>query len=108
LLFLNPKELIWKTCFAHKHCNNGGHQFLHRTNFPSYWWYQVLFYTFLGIKKCKSCREPSSQFCKIANANDCHGICVQMHELFWVLNCHGIDVQRYKLFWDLKIAIPPP
>jgi hypothetical protein len=66
----------------------------------------MLFYTFLGIEKGKSCRKPLSQFCKIADDNDCHGICVQMYKLFWVINCHGICVQRYELFWDLKIAIP--
>jgi hypothetical protein len=63
-------------------------------NFPSYWWYQVLFYTFLGIENGKSCREPSSQFCKIA------GVCVRMYELFWVINRCGVCVQRYELFWD--------
>jgi hypothetical protein len=61
---------------------------------------------FLGIEKGKSCREPFSQFCKIADANNCHGVC-KMYELFWVINCCGICVQMYELFSDLKIAIPP-
>jgi hypothetical protein len=74
LLSLNPKRACMKNTFCTRTLRQWWSSISPQNKFSQLLMVSGVVLLFLGIEKDKSCREPLSQFCKIADAKDCHGI----------------------------------